>query len=199
MSIIDSGWRWIKKKTRVIDDDDAEDIWPDDGYSGIWEIYWPNGVVKFRANYVDGKEEGECLCYWDNGNLAQRGVKVGGECDGIWTDYDYEGYKTLQGRYVNGKQEGLWVSFWDDGSVMKEREYVAGLEHGYSRHFSYEGELIHEGEFREGEPYNGICHVPDFDRHPHYTMVGEYVEGNIIRELPFETCLAAEAHDETLH
>jgi hypothetical protein len=83
MSIIDSWWRWIKKKTRVIDDDDAEDIWPNDGYSGIWEIYWPNGVVKFRANYVDGKEEGECLCYWDNGNLAQRGVKVRGECDGI--------------------------------------------------------------------------------------------------------------------
>ena len=91
------------------------------------------------------------------------------------------------------------VSFWDDGSVMKEEEYVAGLEHGYSRHFSYEGELIHEGEFREGEPYNGICHIPDFDRHPHYTMVGEYLEGQIIRELPWESCLAAEAQDETLH
>ena len=196
-----SAWisRLLKKKGRLIDDGEQV-YWPEENYTGLWETYWPNGVIKFRANFVDGKEEGEWLCYWDNGNLAQRGVNVKGVCDGVWTDYSYDGHKSRVGRYVNGKPEGLWVSFWDDGSVMHEQEYVGGLEHGYSRHFSYEGELIHEGEFREGEPYNGICYVADPDRHPHYTMIAEYLEGQIVRELPFESCLGpAETPDETFH
>jgi antitoxin component YwqK of YwqJK toxin-antitoxin module len=187
----------VKKKRQI--DDGENEVWPDDNYTGLWEIYWPNLVIKFRANYVNGQEEGECLCFWDNGNLAQRGVKVEGHCDGIWTDYSYEGRKSLEGRYVNRQKEGAWTSFWDDGSVMKEEEYLNGLRHGYSRHFSDDGELIHEGEFRNGEPYNGICHVRDHDRHPHYTMIAEYLEGEIVRELPFESCLRPAGPDEAVH
>jgi antitoxin component YwqK of YwqJK toxin-antitoxin module len=181
-------------------DDGEQELWPDEGYSGPWEVYWPNDVIKFRANFLNGQEEGECLCFWDNGKLAQRGFRVGGHCVGIWTDYSYDGAKTLEGRYVNGEKEGLWVSFWGDGSVMQEEEYVEGLQHGAFRYFSYDGELLHEGEFRNGQPHNGICHVPAIDRHPHYTMIAEYLEGEIIRELPFESCFgAADTHDEPLH
>lgn len=186
-------------RKKLIDDGEQE-LWPEEGYTGMWEVYWPNGVIKFRAQFLNGQEEGECLCFWDNGKLAQRGVRAAGQCVGIWTDYTYDGAKSMEGLYVNGKKEGLWTSFWSDGTVMQEEEYIEGLQHGDSRHFSYDGELIHQGEFRNGEPYNGICHVPDFDRHPHYTMIGEYLEGELIRELPFESSLATgDTHDEPVH
>ena len=188
------------KKKKLIDDGERE-CWPRKGYTGPWEIYWPNGVIKFRGNYVNGKQEGEHLCYWDNGKLAQRGTMVHGKCVGVWTDYSYEGAVSLQGEFgPAGKQVGVWRRFWDDGTVMKEEQYVDGMLHGTVRHFSYDGKVIHEGEFRDDEPYNGICHTYDFDRHPHYTMIAEYMDGEIIRELPYESVLGAgDSEDESIH
>ncbi|HZE72359.1 MAG TPA: hypothetical protein VE135_22845 [Pyrinomonadaceae bacterium] len=80
--------------------DGEQELWPDESYSGLWEVYWPNDVIKFRANFLNGQEEGECLCFWDNGKLAQRGFRVGGHCVGIWTDYSYDGAKTLEGEII---------------------------------------------------------------------------------------------------
>jgi antitoxin component YwqK of YwqJK toxin-antitoxin module len=186
-------------KKKLIDNGKRE-YWPDEDYTGLWEVYWPNGVIKFRGNFVNGKEEGECLCFWDNGNLAQRGTKVNGECVGVWTDYSYDGAMTLEGEYGESGQHGLWKSFWHDGIVMTEEEYVDGLLHGSVRHFSFDGQLVHQGEFRNGEPYNGICHTPAFDRHPHYTMIAQYMEGEMIRELPYESSLGTHhTEDESIH
>lgn len=149
---------------------------------------------------MNGEEEGEHLCYWDNGKLAQRGTMVHGKCLGVWTDYSYEGAVSRQGEYGPAGRQGVWRSYWDDGTVMTEEEYVDGLLHGTARHFSYDGKLIHEGEFRNDEPYNGICHTPDIDRHPHYTMIGEYMDGEMIRELPFESSLdAGDSEEGSIH
>ena len=81
------------------EDDDM--VWPPDDFTGEWVVEWPNGRVKFRSLYLKGKEEGDHVCYWSNGNLAQKGYTQDGECVGIWSDY------------------------WEDGTKFKETEYFS--------------------------------------------------------------------------
>ncbi len=170
-----------KKPTLNIDYGDG--VSPTAGYSGVWEVYWPNRRIKLRAYYLHGKEEGEYLCFWENGHIAQRGCMLAGECTGVWVDYDYDGNKSLEGEYVHGKH-GVWRSFWSDGCVMSEEEFHRGFQHGFSRHYSANGDLKYAGVFRVGQPYSGICHVTDLNNPPFYRIIAQFEEGRMMRQLP---------------
>ncbi len=50
----------------------------------FWEVYWPNGHLKFRAEYKNVEEEGWTGCWWENGKLHQEGISEAGKCVGIW-------------------------------------------------------------------------------------------------------------------
>ena len=53
---------------------------------GLWESYYDNGQLYFKANYVNGKEHGYWESYYDNGQLFYKGNYVNGEPHGYW-DY----------------------------------------------------------------------------------------------------------------
>jgi hypothetical protein len=61
-----------------------------------WEEYWPNGQLKTKVWFKNGKREGSFVMYWDTGQLGSKG------------------------NYKNGKQEDTWVNFASDGSVNEE-------------------------------------------------------------------------------
>ncbi|WP_157467902.1 toxin-antitoxin system YwqK family antitoxin [Desulfatibacillum aliphaticivorans] len=86
--------------TKVVDEH-GFGCYPPQDYTGIWEVYWPNGVIKSRNRYIDGKEEGEQLCFWDNGNLAQVGQAKNGHCIGLWEDFSYEGLRFKETDYYS--------------------------------------------------------------------------------------------------
>lgn len=169
---------------RRVDDGSSDMLCPPKGFSGVWEVYWPNGALKFRAVYRDGKEEGECLCLWENGNPCQRGLKVAGECHGVWTDYDHDGNKTLEGEYGPRGKCGIWKTFWPNGCLMYEEEYEDGDQHGIFRVFNWDGLLLHEGEYRRDDPYNGVCRVMTWNSEENYCYLAEFKMGRQIRRLP---------------
>jgi antitoxin component YwqK of YwqJK toxin-antitoxin module len=81
----------FRKHLRI--DDYGYGLYAPKDFNGVWEVYWPNGRLKFRAEYVNGKEEGWTRCWWDNGKLCQEGVNEAGECVGIWTRFLEDGRK----------------------------------------------------------------------------------------------------------
>ena len=105
-------------------DDGSGDIWPPDNYTGEWAFHWPNGQMKYHAWYVNGKREGEVICYWEDGSIFQEGVCVDGECRGIWTDYRF-GDRFKETDYADG--DNFVVRFFDfDGSVMLTKVWKNG-------------------------------------------------------------------------
>jgi len=39
---------------------------------GVWELYYGNGQLSFRGNYVNGKRHGVWESFWSNGELCYR-------------------------------------------------------------------------------------------------------------------------------
>ena len=109
----------------MIDYDDAGIHAPDD-FNGLWEVYWPNKQLKFRANYVNGQEHGEVTCWWENGVVAQTGLSEHGVCKGVWADY------------------------WESGIKFKETEYQDG-DNFVVRWFSPDGKITDIDLWKDGE------------------------------------------------
>jgi antitoxin component YwqK of YwqJK toxin-antitoxin module len=110
--------------------DDGDGIEPPENYTGEWTTHWPNRKLKYRALYLNGKTEGEVLCCWDNGQIAQRGVSDAGVCRGVWTDYfedgrkfketDYRDNSNFTVRYFGPDGDVLRTEVWQDGDIIHE-------------------------------------------------------------------------------
>mgnify|MGYP001588850461 CR=1 FL=1 len=110
---------------QLSEDDDM--IWPPDDFTGEWVVEWPNGQIKFRSLYLKGKEEGDYLCYWSNGNLAQKGYNEDGICKGIWSDFMEDGTKLKETHYKDSKNfEVHWLDL--DGHVEEIQFFEDGVE-----------------------------------------------------------------------
>ena len=107
-----------------------------------------NNKIFGITNYVNGRLEGECYGYYDNGNL--RGYAVYGKdttlgewgydepnhreflsCDGVLNgeeiNYNENGLVWFKGFNIDGKREGKWYFYDKKGSVMEVRTYKADV------------------------------------------------------------------------
>ena len=75
---------------------------------GYWEIYYDNGNLSSKGNYVDGNEHGYWEYYYSNGNLFSKG------------------------NYVDGKLHGYWESYWDNGNLGYKGFYDMGNKVDYN-------------------------------------------------------------------
>jgi len=65
---------------------------------GYWEVYYDNGNLWYKGNYVDGKEHGYWELYHSNGNLCFKGNYV------YWEEYHSNGNLRVKGFYDMGKK-----------------------------------------------------------------------------------------------
>ena len=88
------------------------------------------------ARYLRGKAEGDWLCGWPNGQVAQRGQNSNGRAIGIWVDYredgtklkevEYRGPKTFQTRFYSPQGALKSVTERVDGKVVSKHEFPGG-------------------------------------------------------------------------
>jgi antitoxin component YwqK of YwqJK toxin-antitoxin module len=79
---------------------------------GYWEVYYDNGQLYFKGDYVNGQRHGYSEEYHPNGKLEYKG------------------------NYVNGKKHGHWEFYYLSGlfnceryyDMSKEVDYVVNLE-----------------------------------------------------------------------
>ncbi|MCB0395539.1 MAG: toxin-antitoxin system YwqK family antitoxin [Flavobacteriales bacterium] len=141
---------------------------------GPWEENWPNGNIRARGTYKNGKKVGKWQYYHDNGQLEQTGEYVDGKPHKEWKWYYRDGKPLRIEQFRLGKEDGEFVEYGDSGQVITKGEYLDGykegpwvyeLEHyreegqykdgqkdGVWKHFHKNGELRFEGEFLAGIP-----------------------------------------------
>ena len=88
--------------------------------SGLWVGYHSNGIIKYKGEFLDGKESGLFKYYDYSGNLV------------IELDYVELGYKSFAklyyangtlkstGQYVKQAKEGVWI-YYNQNSDMKQK------------------------------------------------------------------------------
>jgi antitoxin component YwqK of YwqJK toxin-antitoxin module len=107
------------------EDDDTP--WPDDDFTGEWIVEWPNGHTKVKSRFIDGKQDGEYLCCWANGNFAQKGTNRNGVCIGLWEDFWEDGTKFKETCYEDpGNFTERWLG--EQGKVERIRTFRNHIE-----------------------------------------------------------------------
>lgn len=154
----------------------AEGILDDFGHEqGQWKEYHPNGQIKSKGEYKDGKRINDWVFFYSNGKIEQKGnYDKKGRAQGIWIWYYDDGKILREENYVDDLQEGIMVEYGDTGNVITKGNYIEGLKEGpwiyeigdyketgeYKlnkrqdlwKHFYNNGALRFEGNFIDGNP-----------------------------------------------
>jgi antitoxin component YwqK of YwqJK toxin-antitoxin module len=111
--------------------DDAkveQGIYLDGKKTGVWTAWYPNGVVKNRITFDNGRPFGKAIMYHENGKVAE---------EGLWK---------------NNRWIGDYKLYYDNGEVQHEFKFNgSGKREGKQVYFAENGQKIIEGEMKDGK------------------------------------------------
>lgn len=119
---------------------------------GYWEEYYlePEGQIKSKGKYKDGKKIDEWEYYFETNQLQQIG-------------------KYLK----DGRPTGLWKWYYKSGKLLREESFRKGLEDGIMHEYLEDGSIITEGEFIDGLKEGEWLY-----QHGDHKEIGKYKDGN---------------------
>jgi antitoxin component YwqK of YwqJK toxin-antitoxin module len=92
-------------------------------------LRYPNGIIKEKSYYMDGRRHGECQSFYPDGKLWSDDYFTDGLTNGLSTVFYENGQKRYEGNFVNGKPAGTW-NFWDEkGKLIRTITYGKGEKH----------------------------------------------------------------------
>lgn len=66
------------------------------------EIFYSNGQLDYVGHYKNGKEDGDWIYYWENGNLKSKEFYIRGMEHGVMYDYNEKGEPIKKYEYKKG-------------------------------------------------------------------------------------------------
>ncbi|PCJ56964.1 MAG: hypothetical protein COA79_17655 [Planctomycetota bacterium] len=132
---------------------------PEDNYQNIenreFKSYYENGVLQEKILFVNGKREGEHLCFTDKGIVESKwnwkNGKVHGTCVSYRVDIN-DGRLSLVNNYKNGLEHGLQQEYFDNEKGNLQFEYYCNEEiyiDSFKMYFP-SGRIRVEGMFKDG-------------------------------------------------
>ena len=112
--------------------------------NGEYIDYWENEILKSKANYVDGKLQGEYIEYYNtiandvNIRKNYEDGKLQGEYIEYWTN---ENLKS-KANYVDGKLQGTRSFYYDNGCIKEEVNFLDGKQENMTFHYDLDGNRI---------------------------------------------------------
>ena len=79
-----------------------------------------------EISYVDGKQHGVCLQYYNSGKLCAKSHWKQGKSHGDWTAWYEDGTKASEEHHVLGQIHGTRTFWGKDGSVVVVEEWDHG-------------------------------------------------------------------------
>ena len=124
--------------------------------------YHDNGNICEESFYKDGKRNGECTTYYENGEKEGfwrisinddqiEGRYLFGQKDSVWTESYGDGSPRFRGEYAFGQPVGKHKYFHPSGAKAEEGKYESGVKHKKWRTYDQEGVLLHEYLYKYGK------------------------------------------------
>jgi antitoxin component YwqK of YwqJK toxin-antitoxin module len=79
-----------------------------DTLQGYFECYFNNGQISEKGYYKEGKLDSIVIAYWSNGMIRAEIPFSEGKLNGVATSYDENGNIVLRNRYFNGKKDTMY-------------------------------------------------------------------------------------------
>lgn len=118
---------------------------------GIWTAWFPNGVMKNRITFENGRPYGKAIMYHDNGKVFEEGLwqnnrwigpykmyfdngevqhdfnfNKSGKREGVQKYYADNGTEIIKGEMKDGKEVGTWEEHYDNGDLRAEMVFNDG-------------------------------------------------------------------------
>jgi len=114
---------------------------------------------KYEMIYKDGKQEGEELYWYENGQLFSKTFYKEGKQDGDELGWYPEGQLYFKIFYNAGNREGEQLAWYENGQLMYKEFYKEGKQEGEQLQWLENGQLqlkknYNEGKFIDSVKYN---------------------------------------------
>jgi antitoxin component YwqK of YwqJK toxin-antitoxin module len=85
-------------------------------------VYYENGQLAEKSNFVNGKQEGLSTWYSETGVVLKEFLYENDELHGMSKYYDNKGQMIAEGAYKKGQKHGIW-KYYTDGKLTDEKNY----------------------------------------------------------------------------
>jgi len=100
----------------------TEEFYKNDLLDGERVVYFENGTVAQRINYVQGKENGLETHFSENGVVVKTYTHVDGKLHGPVKLYELDGTIMREGNYKDNKKHGTW-KYYTNGKLEKTLKF----------------------------------------------------------------------------
>ncbi|MGR7812039.1 toxin-antitoxin system YwqK family antitoxin [Lacinutrix undariae] len=125
-------------------------------YAGTWTYYHRKSaaVMSTESYNNQGELEGEKLVFYDNGQVAERLNYVNGKIEGVSTWYSEKGIALKIFTYKNNELHGSSKYYDIEGVLLAEGDYKHDLKHGIWKYYE-DGKLKEEKDYtkKSNNPY----------------------------------------------
>ncbi len=123
-----------------------------DQKDGLWVSYYPNGQVKHKITYKNGKAIGLAQFYYDNGIISEEGIWHVDHWQGSYKFYNKNGRLAYDWNYDDtGKRTGTQKYYHENGRLKYTGDWTNGKATGTLKIYDEEGRLITERVYNDGE------------------------------------------------
>lgn len=91
---------------------------------GNYVAKYPNGIVKMKGYYINGKRNGQWTSFFENGTVQSEGFFKDGLRDGRAVVYYENGKVYYEGYYKEGREVGKWTFYSPEGKIIQEKNYA---------------------------------------------------------------------------
>lgn len=84
-------------------------------FTGKAAGYFGDGKLHRRIDFLNGKEHGPTMSWYQNGKVESEGRYTDGLSDSLWTWYDRDGNKRVQVTFDLGKKVGVEMQWYPNG------------------------------------------------------------------------------------
>ena len=93
-------------------------------------VYYLNGQVAEKRNYVDNNLDGLATWYYENAQEMKHYTYKNNLLHGQAKFYDKNGVLTIEGQYKNDKKDGVW-KYYKNGKLNEEKDFTQYSKNPY--------------------------------------------------------------------
>ena len=116
--------------------------------NGVFEWYYPNGILEHKGSYKDNKKDGEHIWYYESGVVNVVETYKMDVLDGPYKVYHVNGKINVEAFYENGIQIGNTKLYRPDGTLHSEGLFKDGDREGIWKFYDDKGNLLGTNEFK---------------------------------------------------
>lgn len=117
---------------------------------GQWNLYYPSGLVKATAFYLEGKLHGPCYFYTQKETLLSESWYIFDEKMGEHKQYYLTGEVSSIQRFKNNQREGKQEYFYENGTLKTIMVYENGKQQKVTKLYYPSGEIKREIHMKDG-------------------------------------------------